>query len=55
MFYYFIKSKRNPEEDPLLVWLSGGPGCSSLTGLFYENGKSIIFQLNSYSSLQCFQ
>ncbi|CAH8300492.1 unnamed protein product [Eruca vesicaria subsp. sativa] len=38
MFYYFIKSENNPHEDPLLIWLTGGPGCSSLFGLIFENG-----------------
>ncbi|CAA7393727.1 unnamed protein product [Spirodela intermedia] len=36
LFYYFVKSERSPAEDPLLLWVTGGPGCTGLTGLAYE-------------------
>jgi len=37
MFYFFFES-RNTKEDPVVIWLTGGPGCSSELALFYENG-----------------
>ncbi|CAN8235090.1 unnamed protein product [Cochlearia groenlandica] len=48
LFYYFIKSERNPKEDPLILWLSGGPGCSSLFGLIFENGP-LTMKLDVYN------
>ncbi|CAH8338295.1 unnamed protein product [Eruca vesicaria subsp. sativa] len=48
LFYYFIKSERNPAEDPLLLWLSGGPGCSSLSAFLLENGPLTI-KLDGYN------
>ncbi|XVE99249.1 hypothetical protein REPUB_Repub03eG0181700 [Reevesia pubescens] len=37
MFYFFFES-RNRKKDPVVIWLTGGPGCSSELALFYENG-----------------
>ena len=38
MFYWFVESQRNPSKDPVLVWMNGGPGASSLMGFFTEHG-----------------
>lgn len=38
LFYYFIESERNPSKDPVVLWLNGGPGCSSMDGFVYEHG-----------------
>ncbi|KAF8022261.1 hypothetical protein BT93_G2414 [Corymbia citriodora subsp. variegata] len=38
-YYYFAETGRNKELMPLLLWLNGGPGCSSLAyGAMTEHG-----------------
>ncbi|CAK7336629.1 unnamed protein product [Dovyalis caffra] len=48
LFYYFMKSQGNAEEDPLLLWLTGGPGCSAFSGLVFETGP-IHFEMKEYN------
>ncbi|XP_028176536.1 vitellogenic carboxypeptidase-like [Ostrinia furnacalis] len=52
-FWYFPVEEKKLEETPLVIWLQGGPGASSLFGLFkeigplqYENGKVSVVKTN---------
>ncbi|KAF5741124.1 serine carboxypeptidase 1 [Tripterygium wilfordii] len=38
LFYYFVVSEGNRETGPIVLWLNGGPGCSSFDGFIYEHG-----------------
>ncbi|KAL6843400.1 hypothetical protein ACP4OV_026722 [Aristida adscensionis] len=39
LFYYFAEAEADPAAKPLVLWLNGGPGCSSVgVGAFSENG-----------------
>ncbi|KAI8562537.1 hypothetical protein RHMOL_Rhmol03G0043500 [Rhododendron molle] len=39
LFYYFVEAETDPASKPLVLWLNGGPGCSSIgAGAFCEHG-----------------
>ncbi|KAF9622658.1 hypothetical protein IFM89_032579 [Coptis chinensis] len=56
LFYYFVESPQNSSTNPLVLWLNGGPGCSSLgfgameeLGPFRVNGDGKTLFRNDYA------
>ncbi|KAL7603806.1 hypothetical protein Lser_V15G15632 [Lactuca serriola] len=47
LFYYFVESQRNPKKDPLLLYLTGGPGTSGIVPFLYQIGPLKFKYANS--------
>ncbi|MEW5320025.1 MAG: hypothetical protein WDW38_011130 [Sanguina aurantia] len=51
LFYYFVASEDDPVNDPFVLWMNGGPGCSSFDGFIYEMGP-FAFTLTAANRVQ---
>ncbi|KAM0545352.1 hypothetical protein ACHAPJ_011424 [Fusarium lateritium] len=48
MFFWFSPTVNPAGKDDVVIWLNGGPGCSSLGGFLQENGP-IAWKYGTYS------
>jgi carboxypeptidase C (cathepsin A) len=56
-FFWLAKKRENniPDNKKLVIWLNGGPGCSSMVGMMWENGPfTIHFGGNNIKSFLLF-
>jgi len=42
MFFFLFEARKDAENAPVVLWMTGGPGCSSELAVFYENGPYTI-------------
>ncbi|KAK0102566.1 hypothetical protein ONS95_006177 [Cadophora gregata] len=50
LWFWFSPSTNPAAKKEIVIWLSGGPGCSSLSGVFQESGP-FIWQPGTYKPI----
>ncbi|XP_026402197.1 serine carboxypeptidase II-2-like isoform X2 [Papaver somniferum] len=60
LFYWFIEATKDPSSKPLILWINGGPGCSSIgygeameIGPFHveEDAKTLYLNPHSWNQM----
>lgn len=51
LYFWFYPSANPQAEDEILIWLNGGPGCSSLEGILQENGP-FLWQYGTFKPVK---
>ncbi|KAL1715735.1 Alpha/Beta hydrolase protein [Schizophyllum commune] len=51
MWFWFFEARESPETAPFTLWINGGPGCSSMIGLFQENGPCLVNEDGNSTSI----
>ncbi|KAK5303865.1 hypothetical protein LTR99_004320 [Exophiala xenobiotica] len=44
-FFWFVEARQLPETAPLTIYINGGPGSSSMVGLFQEVGPCQVIEI----------
>lgn len=46
-YFYWLADTRRNDSAPLILWMTGGPGCSSILAMLTENGPCLIEKGNA--------